>query len=70
MLILPLKIGEWLRIGENVEILLLRRNGSQQFRVGINAPRSIRVLREGLADTTRYSGSAGEQLSSTEETAR
>jgi len=41
------------KIGENVEFLLLARNGSQQFRVGIAAPRIIPVRPEGVAETMR-----------------
>jgi carbon storage regulator len=45
MLILTRRIGEVLRIGEDVSVTVLGVNGNQ-VRVGIQAPRSVAVHRE------------------------
>jgi carbon storage regulator len=45
MLILTRKLGESLRIGDNVTITVLGVNGNQ-VRLGIDAPKSIEVHRE------------------------
>jgi carbon storage regulator CsrA len=45
MLILTRRIGETLRIGEEVSVTVLGING-QQIRIGIQAPRSVSVHRE------------------------
>jgi len=47
MLVLSLKIDERVRIGEDVWITLVRtRDGAA--RIGIDAPRDVKVLREEL----------------------
>jgi carbon storage regulator len=45
MLILTRKLGESLRIGDNVTITVLGVNGNQ-VRLGIDAPKSVEVHRE------------------------
>ena len=45
MLILTRKLGESLRIGDNVTITVLGVNGNQ-VRIGIDAPKSVEVHRE------------------------
>ncbi len=45
MLILTRKVGETVRIGENIEITLLAMN-NQQAKLGIAAPKDVTVHRE------------------------
>ncbi len=45
MLILTRKVGEKIRIGDDIEISLLDIKG-RQARIGINAPRGLSVHRE------------------------
>ena len=49
MLILTRRVGEMLKIGEEVSITVLRVKGDQ-VRLGIDAPDTITVLREELAE--------------------
>lgn len=44
MLFLQLKSGEYLTIGDNIAIQVFQETGNR-IRVGINAPRSVAVLR-------------------------
>jgi carbon storage regulator len=52
MLILTRRAGEALRIGDEIEVTVMAVNGSQ-VRIGINAPRSIAVDREEIAERKR-----------------
>lgn len=45
MLILTRRVGETIRIGEDIEIKVMTVNGSQ-VRLGIAAPRNVTVDRE------------------------
>ncbi len=45
MLILTRRVGEMLKIGDNVEVTILGVKGNQ-VRVGINAPKEVAVHRE------------------------
>ena len=47
MLILSHRIGETIRIGDNIEVTILDINYTQ-VRIGINAPRNIHIVREEL----------------------
>ncbi|MBK5935784.1 carbon storage regulator CsrA [Halorhodospira halophila] len=47
MLILQRRIGESVRIGDEIEVKVMGVQGSQ-VRIGIEAPRSVRVRREEL----------------------
>ena len=49
MLILTRRIGESLRIGDEVSVTVLGRKGSQ-VRIGVNAPKSVSVHREEVYD--------------------
>jgi carbon storage regulator len=49
MLILTRKPGEIIRIGEDVEVMVVGVNGTQ-VRIGIKAPAQVRVDREEIAD--------------------
>jgi carbon storage regulator len=52
MLILTRRAGETLRIGHNIEVVVLAVNGSQ-VRIGVKAPRDITVDREEVAERKR-----------------
>jgi len=52
MLILTRRAGEALRIGDEIEVMVMAVNGSQ-VRLGINAPREIAVDREEIAERKR-----------------
>jgi len=45
MLILTRRLGETLRIGDDIEVTILSQNGNQ-IRIGINAPKETPVHRE------------------------
>ena len=45
MLILTRKVGEMIRIGDNVTIRVLEVRGSQ-VRLGVDAPADVRIFRE------------------------
>jgi carbon storage regulator len=49
MLILARKIGEMLRIGDDIKVTVLTVHG-HQVRIGINAPRNVVVDREEIAE--------------------
>jgi carbon storage regulator len=48
MLILSRRVGESVKIGDDVSITVLRVKGNQ-VRLGVNAPRSIAVQREEMS---------------------
>ena len=56
MLVLSRKPGERIRIGDDIEIIIMRI-GPNAVRVGVEAPRSVNIARSELIDTT--SGEAG-----------
>ena len=47
MLVLSRKIDESIQIGDNISIRILKVKGNQ-VRIGIDAPREVRVVRSGL----------------------
>ena len=49
MLILTRRVGESLRIGDDVSVTVLGIKGSQ-VRIGVNAPKSVSVHREEVSD--------------------
>ena len=49
MLILTRRVGETLKIGEDIEVTVLGLRGGQ-VRLGINAPRDVAVHREEILD--------------------
>ena len=49
MLILTRRVGESLRIGDDVSVTVLGIKGSQ-VRIGVNAPKSVSVHREEVYD--------------------
>lgn len=59
MLVLSRRQNESLRIGESVEIKVLKIKGST-VRLGITAPRSTKVLRVEIEDRLRKCSSCGD----------
>lgn len=55
MLILTRRVGEMVKIGENVEVTVMQVNGAQ-VRLGIKAPKEIAILREEIVGTERKHG--------------
>lgn len=47
MLVLTRKVGERLRIGEDIVVEILRMKGNQ-VRIGIDAPREVPIVRDEL----------------------
>jgi carbon storage regulator len=52
MLILTRKVGETLRIGNDVTVMIMGVNGSQ-VRIGVNAPKDVTVHREEIYERIR-----------------
>lgn len=52
MLILTRRAGEAVRIGDDIEVMVMAVSGSQ-VRIGINAPRDVAVDREEIAERKR-----------------
>jgi carbon storage regulator len=57
MLILTRRVGEALKIGDEVSVTVLRVKGDQ-VRLGIEAPKSVTVHREELAERLEREASA------------
>lgn len=60
MLVLSRKIGERILIGENVAIQVLEVKGNR-IRLGIEAPTTVRVLREELAFSAELPPAASQE---------
>jgi len=58
MLVLTRKIGEKVRVGSDVTLVVLANKGGQ-VRIGIEAPAQVRILRGELHDPVARSGAAG-----------
>ncbi len=63
MLILTRKLGQGFTIGEEVEITITEISGDK-VRVGINAPKNIKVLRSELHETLQMNQQAAGSASS------
>ncbi len=63
MLVLSRRVGEALRIGDNVELEILEISGNQ-VKLGIRAPRQVPVLRSELAITARQNALAVQNIPS------
>lgn len=53
MLVLSRKVGERIVIGDSIEVVVLGVERSGQVRLGIEAPRQVRILRRELIDEVR-----------------
>ncbi len=58
MLILTRRVGETLKIGDDIEVTVLGLRGGQ-VRMGINAPKDIAVHREEVLDRDAQHGQGG-----------
>ena len=67
MLILTRRVGESLRIGDDVSVTVLGIKGSQ-VRLGVNAPKSVSVHREEVYDriNDQNSKNSGENTKTSE----
>tara|TARA_B100000886_G_scaffold78697_1_gene50987 strand:- start:55 stop:273 length:219 start_codon:yes stop_codon:yes gene_type:complete len=67
MLILTRRVGESLRIGDDVSVTVLGIKGSQ-VRLGVNAPKSVSVHREEVYDriNDENSKNSGEKTKASE----
>ncbi len=61
MLVLTRKLQERIRIGDNITITVLRVKGNT-VRVGIEAPRDVRVVRAELPPKQRVESNAGQPV--------
>lgn len=52
MLVLTRKLGEQIRIGDDIVITVLQIAGTRSARIGVDAPRAVEVIRMELADKT------------------
>lgn len=57
MLILTRRVGETLRIGDDVSVTVLRVKGNQ-VRLGVSAPRDVSVHREEIYDRIQHGDDA------------
>ncbi len=63
MLILTRKLGQGFTIGDEVEVTITEISGDK-VRVGINAPKHIKILRSELSETLEVNQQAAESASS------
>ena len=63
MLILTRRVGETLKIGEDIEVTVLGLRGGQ-VRIGINAPRDVSVHREEILDRSSTALLSGDGVES------
>ncbi len=63
MLVIRRRAGECFLIGEDVEVEILELSGAQA-KIGIRAPREVRVLRKEVHLTQRQNREAAERISS------
>lgn len=48
MLVVSRKVGQSIHIGENIVIHFIEKTGTQSMRIGIEAPKDLKVLRSEL----------------------
>lgn len=53
MLALTRRVGQSIIIGENIEITIVEVKGDQ-VRIGINAPKSVKILRKEIFDEIQF----------------
>lgn len=58
MLVLSRKLRESIKIGDNVTITILRIQGTNLVRIGIEAPKEVKVLRGELEEFENNDGEA------------
>ena len=60
MLILTRRVGETVRIGDDIEVSVLAIKGNQ-VRLGVNAPRTVAVHREEIYERIKAEERAGKE---------
>lgn len=58
MLVLSRRVGESIRIGDDIEISIVEIRDGTTIKLGISAPRDVTVLRSELLETTEENKSA------------
>jgi carbon storage regulator len=58
MLILTRRIGETIKIGADITVVVLGVNG-RQVRIGIDAPKNVAVYREEIVERIKREGEEG-----------
>ncbi|MBL4869172.1 MAG: carbon storage regulator [Pseudomonadales bacterium] len=53
MLVLTRRVGETIRIGDDIFVTVLESNSANSARIGIKAPRDVEILRTELDDRAR-----------------
>lgn len=53
MLVITRKIGEELRIGENIRVTVVE-TAKDRVKIGIDAPSDVRIIRSELFDTEKF----------------
>ncbi len=53
MLVITRKVGEELRIGENIRVTVVETN-KDRVKIGIDAPPDVRIIRSELFDTEKF----------------
>lgn len=66
MLVLTRKVQEQIKVGDNITITIIRVKG-QSVRVGIEAPRDVRVMRSELSQGNRLNEESDASLPSEED---
>jgi len=61
MLVLARKVGERIRIGDNIEVVVVEVKGDT-VRLGINAPRGVAIYRQEIYDAIQRENVAASQL--------
>ena len=61
MLVLKRKVGEAIQIGDDIEIVVLDKEGDT-VKIGINAPRSLKVFRKEIYDEITNANRSAMQL--------
>ncbi|MBS1994672.1 MAG: carbon storage regulator CsrA [Cyanobacteria bacterium SZAS LIN-2] len=61
MLILTRRLGETVRIGEDITVTVLGYSGNQ-VRLGFGAPRNVHIVREELVDRIEQSKSVSSRV--------
>lgn len=58
MLVLSRNVGDSIRIGEDIKLTILENDGTQ-VRIGIDAPREVKVHREEIYQRIQVEGEVG-----------
>lgn len=65
MLVLSRKVGEKILIGDDIAITVVRVQGSNTVRIGVEAPNDVRILREEIKDRPASGDKAKKEVTAT-----